>query len=107
MHPVLYEHVHLYILHIILLLYFYIYSRTIPNDDCSVQFFSSNSQTTNQVITVVTSIAAFYLPVTVMMILYFKIYLETQRRQKDLHNLQGKGEKKYLTKRYLVNLAMT
>ena len=36
-----------------------------------------------------TAIAAFYLPVTLMCLLYFRIYLETVKRQKELHLLQA------------------
>lgn len=39
-----------------------------------------------------TSLAAFYLPVTVMVILYFRIFLETRRRQKELQTLQASGK---------------
>jgi hypothetical protein len=40
-----------------------------------------------------TAIAAFYVPVSVMIGLYWKIWRETEKRQKDLPNLQaGKKE---------------
>ncbi len=58
--------------------------RTVPNDECYIQFL-----TTNQYITVITCFAAFYLPVLIMCILYFKIYMETEKRQKGLANLQA------------------
>uniref|UniRef100_A0AAN0N7A8 Muscrinic acethylcholine receptor-like GPCR protein n=1 Tax=Polyphagotarsonemus latus TaxID=1204166 RepID=A0AAN0N7A8_9ACAR len=56
--------------------------RTVPDDDCYVQFLKSNPY-----ITFVTAIAAFYLPVTVMIILYFRIWRETQQRYKDITTL--------------------
>lgn len=55
-----------------------------PEDDCYIQFIQ-----TNQYITFGTAIAAFYVPVTVMCILYWRIWRETEKRQKDLPNLQG------------------
>jgi len=48
-----------------------------------------DSTATTQAVTIITSLAAFYLPVTVMAILYFKIFLETRKRQKELQNLQA------------------
>ncbi|XP_028972801.2 muscarinic acetylcholine receptor M5 [Esox lucius] len=57
--------------------------RTVPADQCQIQFFSE------PVITFGTAIAAFYLPVSVMTILYCRIYKETEKRTKDLAELQG------------------
>ncbi|XP_063172731.1 muscarinic acetylcholine receptor M1-like [Candoia aspera] len=59
--------------------------RTVPEGLCQIQFFSE------PIITFGTAIAAFYLPVTIMAILYWKIYQETQKRAKDLSGLQGLG----------------
>ncbi|XP_074663083.1 muscarinic acetylcholine receptor M5-like [Tubulanus polymorphus] len=58
--------------------------RTVPHQECYIQFIESN-----QTVTVVTAVAAFYLPVTIMTILYVRIYAETQKRQKDFANLQA------------------
>ncbi|KAE9541773.1 hypothetical protein AGLY_003764 [Aphis glycines] len=58
--------------------------RTVPEIQCYIQFIL-----TNQYITFGTAIAAFYVPVTVMCFLYFRIYRETKKRQKDLPNLQA------------------
>ncbi|KAK3849146.1 hypothetical protein Pcinc_044087, partial [Petrolisthes cinctipes] len=44
---------------------------------------------TNEYVTFGTAIAAFYLPVTVMCGLYWRIWRETEKRQKDLTNLQA------------------
>uniref|UniRef100_A0A3B4TRA7 Muscarinic acetylcholine receptor n=1 Tax=Seriola dumerili TaxID=41447 RepID=A0A3B4TRA7_SERDU len=52
-------------------------------DQCQIQFL------TEPVITFGTAIAAFYIPVSVMTILYCRIYKETQKRTKDLAELQG------------------
>ena len=39
-----------------------------------------------------TAIAAFYLPVTLMCLLYFRIYRETVKRRKELHLLQAQHQ---------------
>ncbi|XP_062324568.1 muscarinic acetylcholine receptor M5-like [Osmerus eperlanus] len=57
--------------------------RTVPANQCQIQFFSE------PVITFGTAIAAFYIPVSVMTILYCRIYKETERRTRDLAELQG------------------
>ncbi|XP_045522740.1 muscarinic acetylcholine receptor DM1 [Pieris brassicae] len=67
--------------------------RKVPPNECYIQFIE-----TNQFITFGTAIAAFYVPVTVMCILYYKIWRETKKRQKDLPNLQG-GKKHDSSKR--------
>lgn len=38
-----------------------------------------------------TAIAAFYLPVTLMCLLYFRIYRKTVKRRKELHLLQAQN----------------
>jgi muscarinic acetylcholine receptor M3 len=67
--------------------------RKVPPHECYIQFIE-----TNQFITFGTAIAAFYVPVTVMCILYYRIWKETKKRQKDLPNLQG-GKKHDSSKR--------
>lgn len=57
--------------------------RTVPDDECYIQFIQSN-----QYITFGTAIAAFYIPVSVMVFLYWRIWQETEKRQKELPNLQ-------------------
>ncbi|XP_022904385.2 muscarinic acetylcholine receptor DM1 isoform X2 [Onthophagus taurus] len=59
-------------------------NRTVPENLCYIQFIE-----TNHYITFGTAIAAFYVPVTVMCILYWRIWRETEKRQKDLPNLQA------------------
>ena len=61
--------------------------RSIPEGECYIQFL-----VTNQYLTVITAVAAFYLPVVILCGLYYKIYLETERRQRGLAQLQG-GDK--------------
>ena len=58
--------------------------RSVPENECYIQFLE-----TNQYITVVTAVAAFYLPVLVMCVLYFKIFLETEKRNRGLAKLQA------------------
>lgn len=58
--------------------------RTVPDNDCFIQFLY-----TSPTITVGTAIAAFYVPVTVITILYWRIWLETEKRKKDLVGLQA------------------
>uniref|UniRef100_A0A674CBH9 Muscarinic acetylcholine receptor n=1 Tax=Salmo trutta TaxID=8032 RepID=A0A674CBH9_SALTR len=60
--------------------------RTVPPGECFIQFLSE------PIITFCTAIAAFYLPVTIMTVLYWRIYRETENRQKDLAGLRGSGE---------------
>lgn len=59
--------------------------RTVPSDECYIQFLSEPT------ITFCTAMAAFYLPVTIMSVLYWRIYKETQNRSKELAGLQGSG----------------
>jgi len=58
--------------------------RTVPPLECYVQFLK-----TNKYFTIMTATAAFYLPVLIMTVLYFRIYRETEKRQKGLAELQG------------------
>ncbi|CAL1586717.1 unnamed protein product [Knipowitschia caucasica] len=62
---------------------YFVGERTVQHDQCQIQFL------TEPVITFGTAIAAFYIPVSVMTILYCRIYKETQKRTKDLAELQG------------------
>ncbi|KAK8774182.1 hypothetical protein V5799_011275 [Amblyomma americanum] len=58
--------------------------RSVPLDRCYIQFLE-----TNIYVTFGTALAAFYVPVTVMCILYWRIWRETEKRQKDLTQLQA------------------
>lgn len=62
---------------------YFVGERTVLPDQCQIQFLKE------PVITFGTAIAAFYIPVSVMTILYCRIYKETQKRTKDLAELQG------------------
>ncbi|XP_048223714.1 LOW QUALITY PROTEIN: muscarinic acetylcholine receptor M3 [Perognathus longimembris pacificus] len=59
--------------------------RTVPPGECFIQFLSEPT------ITFGTAIAAFYMPVTIMTILYWRIYKETEKRTKELAGLQASG----------------
>ena len=67
-------------------------------DKCFIQFIE-----TNNYITLGTAIAAFYGPVTVMCVLYWRVWRETENRQKDLVNLQAgkKNDSHRSNSRYL------
>ena len=58
--------------------------REVPDNQCYIQFLE-----TNQYITVVTAVAAFYLPVLAMCVVYYRIYRETEKRQRGLLYLQA------------------
>ncbi|KAL1482478.1 hypothetical protein MTO96_033767 [Rhipicephalus appendiculatus] len=58
--------------------------RSVPLDRCYIQFLE-----TNIYVTFGTALAAFYVPVTVMCILYWRIWRETEKRQRDLTQLQA------------------
>lgn len=55
--------------------------RTVQEHECSIQFLSE------PVITFGTAIAAFYLPVSVMVALYWRVYRETEKRSQQLAGL--------------------
>ncbi|XP_063294570.1 muscarinic acetylcholine receptor M1 [Pelobates fuscus] len=57
--------------------------RTVEPNQCYIQFLSQ------PIITFGTAIAAFYLPVTIMIILYWRVYRETENRSRELAGLQG------------------
>lgn len=59
--------------------------RTVQPDECYIQFLSE------PIITFCTAIAAFYLPVTIMAFLFWKIYQETEKRAKDVQGLKVSG----------------
>ncbi|XP_071376509.1 muscarinic acetylcholine receptor M3 isoform X1 [Centroberyx affinis] len=61
--------------------------RTVPPNECYIQFLSEPT------ITFCTAMAAFYLPVTIMSVLYWRIYKETQNRSRELAGLQGSGSR--------------
>lgn len=59
--------------------------RTVQPNECYIQFLSE------PIITFCTAIAAFYLPVTIMAFLFWKMYQETEKRAKDIQGLKGSG----------------
>ncbi|XP_042541802.1 muscarinic acetylcholine receptor M3 [Dipodomys spectabilis] len=64
---------------------YFVGKRTVPPGECFIQFLSEPT------ITFGTAIAAFYMPVTIMTILYWRIYKETEKRTKELAGLQATG----------------
>ncbi|KAL0178843.1 hypothetical protein M9458_024285 [Cirrhinus mrigala] len=64
---------------------YFVGKRTVPQDECYIQFLSE------PITTFCTAIAAFYLPVTIMTVLYWRIYKETENRSKELAGLKGSG----------------
>ncbi|KAH7723271.1 Protein GAR-3 a [Aphelenchoides avenae] len=63
---------------------------TVEAGTCVVQFLAmSGDNWTSQVATIGTAIAAFYLPVSIMIILYYRVYIETKRRQEQFRKLQA------------------
>ncbi|XP_051529782.1 muscarinic acetylcholine receptor M3-like [Myxocyprinus asiaticus] len=64
---------------------YFVGKRTVLPGECYIQFLSE------PIITFCTAIAAFYLPVTIMTVLYWRIYKETENRSKELAGLKGSG----------------
>ncbi|KAK3562697.1 hypothetical protein QTP86_005316 [Hemibagrus guttatus] len=64
---------------------YFVGERTVPPDKCYIQFLSE------PIITFCTAMAAFYFPVTIMSVLYWRIYKETENRSRELAGLQGSG----------------
>uniref|UniRef100_A0A915BSK2 G-protein coupled receptors family 1 profile domain-containing protein n=1 Tax=Parascaris univalens TaxID=6257 RepID=A0A915BSK2_PARUN len=62
----------------------HIEGRFTSPDKCVVQFIE-----TNQFASVGTAIAAFYLPLAIMIFLYSRVYYETKKRQKEVSRLQA------------------
>ncbi|TRY78937.1 hypothetical protein TCAL_01728 [Tigriopus californicus] len=58
--------------------------RTVPQNDCYVQFIYSN-----KFMSILTMMVAFFIPVCVMIGLYLRIWWITVKRQKNLFLLQG------------------
>uniref|UniRef100_A0A3Q3QI89 G-protein coupled receptors family 1 profile domain-containing protein n=1 Tax=Monopterus albus TaxID=43700 RepID=A0A3Q3QI89_MONAL len=69
----------------ILLWQYIVGERRVQPNECYIQFLSEPT------ITFCTAIAAFYLPVTIMAILFWKIYQETEKRTKTVQGLKGSG----------------
>lgn len=64
---------------------YFVGKRTVPAGECYIQFLFE------PIITFCTAIAAFYLPVTIMTVLYWRIYKETEKRSKELAGLKASG----------------
>ncbi|KAK3094053.1 hypothetical protein FSP39_023497 [Pinctada imbricata] len=68
--------------------------RTVPEKECYIQFLYTNSW-----VTIGTHLLAFWIPVVIMTVLYFKIYRETEKRQKRMPMLQATKDIKGFKKR--------
>lgn len=62
----------------------FINKRTVANNECYIQFLSDNV-----VLNVLTILIAFYVPVTLMCTLYWRIWRETENRAKEFCHLQA------------------
>jgi len=62
--------------------------RTVPANDCYIQFIYSN-----EYVSIGTIFVAFFAPVSIMCGLYVRVWWETVKRQKDLVNLQAAGKR--------------
>ena len=58
--------------------------RTVPANDCYIQFIYSNEW-----MSIITIVIAFFAPVTIMCGLYVRVWWETVKRQKELVHLQA------------------
>uniref|UniRef100_A0A915HJ79 G-protein coupled receptors family 1 profile domain-containing protein n=1 Tax=Romanomermis culicivorax TaxID=13658 RepID=A0A915HJ79_ROMCU len=57
---------------------------TVPLDKCAIQFLETSAYAT-----IITAVLAFYLPVTIMVVLYSRVYYVTKTRRKAVKELQG------------------
>ncbi|XP_067286278.1 muscarinic acetylcholine receptor M3 [Pseudorasbora parva] len=64
---------------------YFVGERTVASNECYIQFLSE------PITTFCTAIAAFYMPVTIMTVLYWRIYRETENRAKELAGLKCSG----------------
>lgn len=58
--------------------------RTVPDNDCYIQFIYSN-----EYMSIVTIVIAFFIPVVIMIGLYVRVWWETVKRQRELVHLQA------------------
>uniref|UniRef100_H2ZNY8 G-protein coupled receptors family 1 profile domain-containing protein n=1 Tax=Ciona savignyi TaxID=51511 RepID=H2ZNY8_CIOSA len=63
---------------------FIVNKRTVPEDNCYVQFIKDSKP-----MAVITAIGAFYLPATVMCVLYWKVYIGIKNLAKDNSIISG------------------
>ncbi|XP_040563560.1 muscarinic acetylcholine receptor DM1 [Lepeophtheirus salmonis] len=66
--------------------------RTIPPNDCYIQYIYSN-----EFMSIVTVMIAFFIPVSIMIGLYVRVWWETVKRQRELVHLQA-GKKSHSKK---------
>lgn len=78
--------------------------RTVPENDCYIQFISSNATATFS-----TALLAFYIPVAVMIILNWKVYRENIKQQEYRKTLRpfdafSRRKNESMQERYARNL---
>lgn len=56
--------------------------RTVPKDDCYIQFLVTNSY-----VTMITVMIDYYIPVSIMLVLYYRIWLVTKKRNRYLSDM--------------------
>jgi muscarinic acetylcholine receptor M3 len=65
-------------------------ASTVEEGTCVVQFLAGGgNKLSSQLATIGTAVAAFYLPVTIMIYLYWRVYRETRRRQEQFRQLRA------------------
>ncbi|GFU84475.1 muscarinic acetylcholine receptor M5 [Trichonephila clavipes] len=67
--------------------------RSVPDDRCYIQFLETNSY-----ITVITALIAFYVPVIVMCVLYYKIWRATEDRKQFISEMNSENEQSRVTR---------
>uniref|UniRef100_H2ZNZ6 G-protein coupled receptors family 1 profile domain-containing protein n=1 Tax=Ciona savignyi TaxID=51511 RepID=H2ZNZ6_CIOSA len=66
---------------------FIVNKRTVPEDNCYVQFIKDSKP-----MAVITAIGAFYLPATVMCVLYWKVYIGIKNRRNNSSDGHCRGD---------------
>ena len=76
------------------------YENSVPEDACYILFIY-----TNEYMSILTILIAFYIPVAIMMGLYVRVWYETVKRQRELVHLQAgkKASSKRSDSRYVTN----
>ncbi|GBM52439.1 Muscarinic acetylcholine receptor M3 [Araneus ventricosus] len=67
--------------------------RSVPDNKCYIQFLETNSY-----ITVITALIAFYVPVIVMCVLYYKIWRATETRKQFISDMNSENEQSRLSR---------
>ncbi|XP_033640437.1 muscarinic acetylcholine receptor M1-like [Asterias rubens] len=65
---------------------FFVGQRNIGEGYCAIQFLTDEI-----ILNIITIVIAFYVPVSLMCVLYYRIWRETEKRARELGNLQAGG----------------